>query len=401
MANGITLEHALALLTEAAPPPTQRERVPLRDALGRVLARPVTAEHELPPFDRSPYDGYSVNHRDIAEASKETPVTLTLARRVYAGDPPASIGAGEACAVATGAAVPAGADCVVMQEDVVCDGGVVTFSVPMAANANVSPQGEEIEIGQPLLPAGDVLTSGGIAVLAGQGLDETYVFPKVRAAVVSTGSELTQPGAPLAPGKIYDSNRFLIAAMLAEMGADVVAARVEVDDPERLAGAVAESLEKADILVTTGGVSVGERDCMPAAASLLGARTLFHGVAIRPGGPVMAWSWQGKIVLCLSGNPFAAAVTAFLLARPLVRRLNGVVAWQPHRIQAILTTTFPKASPSRRFVPAWLEGGRASFPAGKPGKRSPLSLARWNCLVDIPAGSGPLASGASVEVVTS
>ncbi|MCD8139402.1 MAG: molybdopterin molybdotransferase MoeA [Planctomycetaceae bacterium] len=401
MSRGIALEQALTLLAEAAPPPTRRERVPLLGALGRVLARPVTAEQEMPPFNRSPYDGYAVNHRDIADASAGTPVTLTLSRRVYAGDPPGSIGAGEACAVATGAAVPAGADCVVMQEDVVCDGGVVIFSAPMAANANVSPRGEEIEKGQPLLSAGDVLTSGGIAVLAGQGLDETYVYPRVRAAVVSTGSELAQPGAPLAPGKIYDSNRFLIAAMLAEMGADVVAARVEVDDPERLAGAVAESLEKADVLVTTGGVSVGERDCMPAAASLLGARTLFHGVAIRPGGPVMALSWEGKIVLCLSGNPFAAAVTAFLLARPLVRRLNGIARWEPCRARAVMADGYPKGSPARRFVPAWLEGGAVSFPAGNAGMRSPLALAWWNCLLDIPAGSGPLAAGDSVETVTS
>ncbi|MCD8352363.1 MAG: molybdopterin molybdotransferase MoeA [Planctomycetaceae bacterium] len=401
MSRGIELEQAQALLAEAAPPPTRRERLPLLEAAGRVAARAVTAEQELPPFDRSPYDGYAVNHRTIASASAGTPVSLPLTRRIYAGDPPATMGAGEVFGIATGAAIPAGADCVVMQEDVACDAGRAIFTSPMPQNVNVSPRGEEIQRGQCVVDVGDVLTSGRIALMAGQGLDEAYAYPRVRAAVVSTGSELTQPGAPLAPGKIYDSNRFLIAAMLAEMGAAVVAARVEVDDSARLAGAIAESLEMADLLVTTGGVSVGERDCLPAAASLLGARTLFHGVAIRPGGPVMALSWEGKAILCLSGNPFAAAVTAFLLARPLVRRMNGITEWESHRMAATMAEAYPKSSPSRRFVPAWVEGSTVSFPAGGAGKRTPLSLARWNCLVDIPAGSGPLASGDQVEVVTS
>ncbi|MCC8165038.1 MAG: molybdopterin molybdotransferase MoeA [Planctomycetes bacterium] len=224
------------------------------------------------------------------------------------------------------------------------------------------------------------------------------MYRRPRLAVLSTGSELAAAGTTPGPAGIYDSNGPMIAARIRELGGGVTDTRAVKDDPAVIADALRELLADADAVVTTGGVSVGLRDALPDAARLLRARTVFHGVTVMPGTPALALEANGKVVLCLSGNPFASFVTFELLAVPLIRRLAG--RGDPDNVRAVarLDQAFSKKSRLRRFVPGVVRGGRVGF-TGDVGNRALVSLVGANCLVDVPAGSDGVAAGQDVDIV--
>ena len=307
----------------AALPRPEMETVPLDEAGGRIAAGTLSARMDQPPFDRSPFDGYALHSADAAGASRETPVTLPVTMKLYAGDAPASpLPAGCAARIMTGAPLPEGADCVLMQE--LTDSGEETVQLyaAMKPQQNVVFRGGDIAAGAVIAEAGTVLSPAHLGVLAGQGYAEVPVYKTLTVGVLATGSELLAPGKAWTPGKIYDANGVQNAARLRQLGF-AVKRRHCSDDPEEIAREMRELLAECDAVITSGGVSVGQKDYLPAVLEQLNADILFAGVAQKPGSPMLAGKIDGKLVFCLSGNPFAAAATLEQYAVPALLRAAG------------------------------------------------------------------------------
>ena len=363
---------AAALLPSPSP-----ETIPLEAACGRIAAADLCARMDQPPFDRSPLDGYALHSADTAGASRETPVTLPVVMKLYAGDAPAAaLPAGCAARIMTGAPLPEGADCVLMQE--LTDSGEETVQLYAAVKPlqNVVFRGEDVAADAVIAPAGTVLSPAHLGVLAGQGYAEVTVCRPLTVGILSTGSELLAPGSPWAPGKIYDANGTQNAARLRQLGFAVERQQCS-DDPEVITGKMQE----------------------------LGAQLLVEGVAQKPGSPMLAAALGGKLVFCLSGNPFAAAATLEQYAIPALLRAAGrrEESCIPARTVCTLTNGFSKPSKGNRYLRATACGGKVTLPgAGNTEAHSSGALSAMmgcNCLVEIPAGSGPVEPGTEVEVL--
>lgn len=390
----------------AALPRPAVESVPLDEACGRIAAQNLCARMDQPPFHRSPLDGYALHSADTAGACKDAPVSLPVVMKLYAGDSPAApLPAGCAARIMTGAPLPEGADCVLMQEQT--DGGeeTVRLYASLKPEQNVVFRGEDIAAGTVIAPEGAALTPAHLGVLAGQGYGEVPVFRSLRVGVLATGSELLGPGEPWAPGKIYDANGIQNAARLRQLGF-AVERRHCSDDPDLIARQMQELLAGCDAVITSGGVSVGQKDYLPAVLEALQAETLFAGVAQKPGSPMLAARLEGKLVFCLSGNPFAAAATLEQYAIPALLRAAGRREEECIlvRTRRTLTTGFSKASKGTRYLRAKAEGGTVAIPGeGNAEVHSSGSLSAMigcNCLVELPAGSGPVKPGEEVEVLS-
>lgn len=391
-----SLDDALALLLSRIQPLPGLERVPLDQAPGRVLGADLTARLDQPPFHRSPLDGYALRSADLVQV----PALLPVTDHIFAGDRPhAPLGPGQAARIMTGAPIPAGADCVVRQEDT--DGGeeTVTVRVSLRPHQNFCFRGEDVKAGAPLFPQGTRLDWTHIPALASQGFGQVEVCPRPRVAVLTTGSELTPAGTPLAPGAIYDSNGPMLLARLEALHMEPILLPPVPDCPEALTAALGEALATAHLVLTSGGVSVGRRDHLPQVVAEMGAELLFHGVAAKPGGVVLAALLKGKAIIALSGNPFAAAAMFEVLARPALEKLSGAAGVFPQRCTAVLGDGFPKPSPQRRLVRGALIGDQVTLPAQGHGSGLIASLSGCNCLVDIPAGSPALPEGHRVSVL--
>jgi molybdopterin molybdotransferase len=411
--RNLSVEQSVELLIRYAAASERFEKARLLDAVGRVAAKDVFARINQPPFNRSPLDGYAVRHGDIQDSSRDNPAILRVTQSIYAGSFPAgSLNPGEAAQVTTGSALPLGATCVVRQEDAEGGGETVRVFSPAGEYENYCREGEDVEKGEPIVKGGRRLNCAHIALLAGQGYDEVEVRKRPRIGILSTGSELIPAGLPLAPGKIYDSNGLYLASRVNQLGGlavlDGSPARVTGlvtglvgDDQEELASAIFNLLPACDMVVTTGGVSAGVRDCIPAAGKLLGARELFRGVDMKPGGPAMALYKDDRLILCLSGNPFAAAASFEILGCPAVKTLAGDSRALPKRIKGVLRGAFNKKSVNkiRRFVRGWAEAGEIRLLPGEDSPSLIASMAGCNCLVDVPAHSSPLGPGDPVEAV--
>ena len=381
------------------------QQVPAARAHGRVLAQDVYATMDQPPFDRSPLDGYALIAADSAGASPERPVRLQVVGKVCAGGCfPRRIERGQAVRVMTGAMLPPGCDCVIRQEDTDLGADFVEIRAQLRHHQNYCFKGEDFCTGDLLMPAGTVLDAVALGVLASAGAGpESHarleVLPQLRAAVLSTGDELS-PGdvRPLAPGKIYDANRVLVTARLEELGVKVIRQAHLPDDPALVCAALADACQQVDILITTGGVSVGEKDIFHEALPLLGAEQVFWRVQCKPGTPALFSVFQGRPILSLSGNPFAAAATFEILGRPLLHCLSPDPRLSLCRKQAVLASEFAKASPVRRFIRGRYEQGAVALPRQHSSGQL-ASMLGCNCLVDIPAGSGPLQAGETVSAL--
>lgn len=390
----------------AALPRPAVENVGLDEACGRIAAAPLCARMDQPPFDRSPLDGYALHSADTAGAGEMTPKALPVVMKLYAGDAPtAELPAGCAARIMTGAPLPAGADCVLMQEQT--DGGEETVRIyaELSHNANVVFRGEDIAAGALVAEAGTVLTPAYLGVLAGQGYAEVPVYKPLTIGVLATGSELLAPGESWVPGKIYDANGIQNAARLRQLGF-VVRRRHCSDDPARIAAELEELLTGCDAVITSGGVSVGQKDYLPVVLEMLGTRSIFAGVAQKPGSPMLAAKVEGKLVFCLSGNPFAAAATLEQYAVPALLRAAGrqEEACILPRTRRTLTTGFSKPSKGNRYLRARASGGTVAIPGeGNTEAHSSGSLSAMigcNSLVELPAGSGPVEPGEEVEVLS-
>ena len=396
----IELEQAIDLLLAHTVPVRETERVPLLDAVGRTAAEEVRAGFDNPPFDRSPLDGYTFAAASTRTAAAEHPVCLHVIGEECAGEFfTGAVGAGECVRIMTGGAIPKGCDCVVRQEDVREDGDVIHVPFSSEPYENYCYAGEDIKKGTLLVLKGQAITAAHIAVLASEGYGDVLVYRRVRVAVASTGDELLQPGEPLQPGRIYNSNLYLIAGRLKELGAEVTVLGAVPDDIEQAAEVIASYAEHVDLFLTSGGVSVGKKDIMHGVVPALGAERLFWRVCMKPGAPAIAYTRGAMLGIALSGNPFAAYATFELMARPVLARLSGRSEVLLHRRRAVLADAFPKDCPGRRFLRARIEAdGRVSLP-DQHESGTLFSAAGCNAFVDVPAGTKSLPVGTEVDIV--
>lgn len=309
----LSVEQAVATLLGRAQRRVDREVVPLADALGRTLAADVVAGIDVPPADNSAMDGYALRH---AEWDPDGPA-LPLSQRVTAGSAPAPLAAGTAARIFTGAEIPAGADTVVMQEDCEAHDDAVRIRELPEAGANIRRGGQDIRRGQQILAVGHRLRPQDLGLAASLGLAEVAVWRRLRVAILSTGDELVEPGQEAGPGQIYNSNRFTLAAQLAAWGFAVTDLGVARDEPEAVRSALERGAEAADVIITAGGVSVGEEDHVKSVVESLGRLDLWR-IAIRPGKPFAFGEIGGKPFLGLPGNPVSVFVTLLIIARPFL-----------------------------------------------------------------------------------
>ncbi len=397
--HAISVEQAIELITAVLSPVDAWEEVELSRAGGRILAEGIAAIQPQPPFDRSPLDGYALIAADTAGASKEQPVTLRVVDRVMAGSvAKEEVTAGTAVRIMTGAPIPKGADCVIRQEDTDYGEEQVAICTPLQKYENYCFCGEDYPAGTLLMDKGEKLDAVDIGILAGAGIASVKVCRKVRVALITSGDELIAPGMAGRPGKIYNSNHYLLRGRLTELGFEPVMCAHVGDEAEETAARIRAAAREADIIITTGGVSVGQRDVMHEVVSLLGGEQLFWRIAAKPGSPVLVYTFDGKTVIALSGNPFGAFATFELLVRPALAKLSGDASLMMEKITATVAGDFPKATRGRRFVRARYRHGTVEIPQQGHASGMLSALKHCNCLVDIHGPNEGLHTGDTVEV---
>ncbi|RMM87353.1 molybdopterin molybdotransferase MoeA [Pseudomonas savastanoi] len=371
------IERLLAMAE--ATPITDRQRVPLADAEGRVLAVDLISTLDLPPWPNSAMDGYALR---VADWSGEP---LTVSQRIFAGQAPEPLAPGTCARIFTGAPMPEGADCVEMQEnaEVLADQRVC-FSEPLSVGQNIRPQGQETRVGDTVLAAGTRLGPIELGLAASLGLAELEVVRRVRVAVLSTGDELIEPGQPLGPGQIYNSNRVLLCSWLKRLECEVVDAGILPDDLAKTRAALA-NLYDVDLILSTGGVSVGEADFLGHALREEGELTLWK-LAIKPGKPLTFGHFRGVPVIGLPGNPASTLVTFALLARAYLLRRQGVIDVAPLQFPVPAGFVWTRPGNRREYLRGRLEQGRAV--AYRNQSSGVLRSAAWaDGLIEVREGS--------------
>lgn len=400
MREGILLEDALEEIGKHTKKITDTQNIEVKKAGGFCLAQDIYAKHDNPPFPRSPVDGYAVRSEDIKGAVRGNPARLKVAGCIYAGDNGQSyeIKPGEAYRIMTGASFPSGADTAIKQEDTDYGEDVVQIYKSQKPWDNYCFQGEDYKKDSLLLKNGSRITFAEQGILAGMGLTKTMVYRKPVIRVVTTGDELCQPGMELKPGKIYDSNGMMVSARLGELGVPPKSVIHCGDSEEGLACKLKQEAEDADILITTGGVSVGKKDILHGALELLGAEKIFWRVQLQPGTPTIFSVYQNTLILSLSGNPFGAMANLELLLRPILKKMTGDPSFDMEMRRGIMEVDFEKRCKVRRFVRAVYRDGRVSFPQGIFSSGAIGTLRGCNCLLDIPAGKENVKAGEKVSV---
>ena len=300
-----------------------REQVPLLEAYGHILANTACASVDVPPADNSAMDGYAIRHADLGNNA-----TLSVAQRIPAGTQPGTLAPRTAARIFTGAELPSGADCVVMQENVQRHADTITLTQPAQPGDNIRRRGQDMRRGQDIVVQGTRLDAIALGALAAAGVSEVTIYKPLRVAVFSSGDELRQPEQPLAPGQIHDANRFLLHGLVTSLGMDVIDLGIIPDQPKLLSSALQQAQQTADVIITSAGVSVGEEDHLRALIESLGTLT-FWRVNLKPGKPFAAGAIGDTPIFALPGNPGSALITFALLARPCLQALQGARTEQP------------------------------------------------------------------------
>jgi len=399
--RNIDLEEAQELILSRVSP-TAETSVTLFESLGRILSRDVPAGIQLPLFDKSPLDGYALRAESTLDASCSKPAKLAVIEEVPAGTVPKKfVCLGTAVKVMTGAPIPTGADVVIKYEDVLRENDFISICKPLRSGDNIIRAGEDVAKGERVAQSGTRITSPLIGLLAALGIAYIPVFNKVKVAILSTGDELMDPSQVIQPGKIFNSNLHNLVAACQEMNVEPLPLGIVPDQRQQTVDILDQAVQLADIVITTGGVSVGDFDLVPEALAEMGSTILFRQVDMKPGSPAMVAEKNGKLIVCLSGNPAAALVTFELIAAPVLRQMMGLRHFMPERVTGRFKGHFDKASPQRRFLRASLlpEFGNIVELTGEQGNGILKSLLNCNALIDVPAGSGPLWDGQEVSVV--
>lgn len=382
----LTKQEAIDLLLSRVQPIADTESIPTDLALGRVLAVPVTSAIDVPGWDNSAMDGYAIRHADLAAQDG----WLRVGQRIPAGSTGVDLEPGTAARIFTGAPAPNGADTVVVQEICERDGERVRIPLDCKAGANIRRAGEDIRAGAEAIAAGTRLAPQHLGLAASVGVARLPVYRRLRVAVLASGDELAMPGEPLGPGQIYNSNRFLLIGLLQGLGCEVVDLGIVADTLDATTDALTRGAREADLILASGGVSVGEEDHLKPAVEKIGTLDLWN-IAIRPGKPV-AFGWvQGTPVLGAPGNPVSLFVTFCLFARPVVLRRQGATGDLAPRVLKIRAGfDWPKPDKRTEFHRARLQTGADGEPelAVFPTRSSAvLSSVAWaDGLIEIPPG---------------
>ena len=393
----IPLHEARALVLDAATPIARTERVALRDADGRVVAAPPMSTRDVPPFDRAAMDGYAVRAEDTFGAGRQDPRVLRAIETVYTGQVAArGIAAGECIEIATGAPMPDGADAVVMVEETERVDGTdaVRILTPVYPRQHVGRRAADIAAGHAVLQAGDVLNPSRIGALAAIGQLDVEVYAKPRVAILSTGNELVEPGQPLGPGQIYDINQFTLVAIIAEHGGVPVVLPTAADTLDALSAAIDTALGE-DVLVFSGGSSVGERDLI---LDVIAARgeVIFHGVAVKPGKPTVFGRVAGTPVLGMPGYPTSCLSNGYMLLAPMLRKMARLPEHQPTIVRLPTSRRIVSTTGRHQFYTVRIADGTA-VPAFK-ASGDITSMAHADGYIEIPAQVDIVEAGELVDV---
>jgi molybdopterin molybdotransferase len=392
----ISLAEARARLEVHVRPISRTERVSLAEAVGRVASVDVASSIDVPPFARSAMDGYAVIAADTTAATRSTPRRLRILERIYTGALPHHIvGSGTCAEIATGAPLPGGADAVVMVEETTSAGAEeVDIQAAAAAGQNVGRRGADIVAGDLVVRAGELLTPSRIGALAAIGCASVNVFAKPRAAVLSTGNEVVEPGRELTAGRIFDVNRFTLGAIVAQHGGIAEAHAPAHDTLDALTRAL-DACADADLIVFSGGSSVGERDLI---VDLVGARgtMVFHGIAVRPGKPTAFGVIGGVPFFGMPGNPTSCLSNAYILLIPFLRATARLPPHQPRTMRLPLGRRIASPAGRHQFYTVRVVDD-AAMPAFK-GSGDITSLSRADGYIEIPADQDVVEAGALVEV---
>lgn len=393
------IEEAVRLLTESVVPIEDTLEIPLDEALGCIAGRDLVSEVNVPSFARAAMDGYAVRSSDVKGASPENPVKLKVLGEILAGDDK-DFGYAPLCAVRimTGGMMPEGYDAVVRQEDTDLGEDEVMIRAEVPSGRNYSPEGEEIKAGDIVISKGCFIGRVQTGLMAASGVSRVCIRRPARIAILSTGSELVDSGEPLRLGQIYNSISYMLASSIQGDKLEVVSRDICPDDSGKLKEKILRGLKISDLLITTGGVSVGKKDLIPEVLDDLNAERLFSGVNIQPGTPTIASILDNKLILSLSGNPYAAIVNFDLYFRAAVSKLMGSGHFLYESEECILNDRYDKVNRMRRLVRARVKGGRVYLPASEHMSSVFGNLQQCNCYMDVPAGRSIL-PGDKVRII--
>lgn len=388
---------ALARLLKEARPISGTEVVPLPAALGRIPSDTIRARWDVPRFARATWDGYALRTSDVRGARPERPISLRLVGEVFAeAAGPLRVGAGEAAAIATGGRLPPGADAVLIFEQTSASEAWLTVRRAVRAGEKVAAPGADFARGTVLARPGEPITPPTLGALAACGLTSVRVVRRLRVGLLPNGNELVAPGGVLGPEQIHESNNFVLASLVAAVGGVADAAPPAPDDPRRIEAEIRRLLRRDDVVLVTGGSSVGEHDYLPAIFPRIG-KLLFHGIAVRPGKPTLAAVADGKLLIGLPGHPTSCLANGYWLLLPVLRRLAHLPGSGTTSVEVRMQEGYElDGGASTMVVPVHVEGGRA-----RPTFRDSsaiTSLSAANAFALMPPGSRSLRKGARVTV---
>ncbi|MHA1770639.1 MAG: molybdopterin-binding protein [Candidatus Thorarchaeota archaeon] len=390
----VSHEEAERILLEHCKPVKNTEKISISQAEGRVLAGSITAKDNVPPFDRSAVDGYAVIAEDTF-AANDTEVVLKVVDVVHAGTMPKTrVTHGTCIQIATGAPVPPGANAVVMVEFTEQRDDGVLLTKPVYPGANLAHAGEDIKVGEVVLPVGDRLTPAKIGVLAALGMTETQVFTRPKVTIIPTGKEVVAPGQSLDAGKIYDVNSFTLEAILTKNGAQVIRHAIVTDDYDQLKKAVEEALT-SDLIVMSGGSSVGEKDMMVDVLENMG-KILFHGVQVKPGKPTLFAMVKSTPVVGMPGYPTSCLSNAYIFLIPVIRQMAHLPPYQPRTVTAKISKRVVSASGRKQFLTVRVEDGIVHPVYRTSGAIT--SMSRADGYIMLPVNLDVIEEGEEVEV---
>lgn len=398
--ENIELELALQILEESINQIDNTEKINIEESRGRIIGQDIYASINQPPFNRSPLDGYALRSEDTVGASKNNPIKLNVVDEIFAGGNINTIvKKNEAIRIMTGAEIPEGADCVIRQESTNYDMNEVEIYSELKRYDNYCFAGEDIKKGSKLISKGEKLTYIHIGLLAMMGISEVLVKRKPMVGIISTGDEIISAGQILCKGKIYDSNRVTISMRLLDFGCEIVSSKIIGDEISQVSEEINDLIDKVDLIITTGGVSVGKKDIMHEVIKEINANRLFWRVKMKPGTPAIYSIYRNKPILSLSGNPFAAIATFEIMGRKLIYKLTGDTDLEQIRLKSVMEDDFLKFSKGRRIIRGVYKNNKVYLSKGGHSSGMMSSMLGCNCFIDIKPGTKQLLKGDEVEII--
>ncbi|UEL49364.1 molybdopterin molybdotransferase MoeA [Terrisporobacter hibernicus] len=398
--ENIALEFALQVIEESVNQINNTELIKIEECRERIIGEDIYAPINQPPFNRSPLDGYALRAEDTVGACKSNPIKLKVVDEVFAGgNISTSVKNNEAIRIMTGAEIPEGADCVIRQENTNYSMEEVEIYSELKKYENYCFAGEDVKKGSKLISKGEKLTYIHIGLLATMGITQVLVKRKPRIGIISTGDEIVSSGKPLSKGKIYDSNRITISMRLMDFGCEIVSSKIIEDEVCQVSKEINNLIDKVDVIITTGGVSVGKKDIMHEVINKINADRLFWRIRMKPGTPAIYSIYKKTPILSLSGNPFAAIATFEIMGKELIYKLSGDEDLKQIRIKSVMEGNFLKESKGRRIVRGIYKNNKVYLPQGGHSPGMMASMLGCNCLIDIKPGTKQLLKGDEVDII--